>query len=494
MRNMAGLTGSVITVPLMNEIRNGIGMEKNDNSVKAIKSAFWYTFSSFLTKGVIFLTTPIFTRLLTKGDFGSFSNFSSWMSILAIVATLHLESATARARFDFEDDFDGYISSTVFCGSMVSLLFYICVLAAPRFFSSVFDIDIIYLHILCLFLIFSPAFDMRQIKLRYEYKYISNVIITILVTAGSTLTAVYMVHICSDKLFGRIMGEFVPKIAVYIGMFIFVMIRGKKLLCLEYWKYAVLYSVPIIPHLLSNVILGSSDKIMITKMVNKEAAAIYSLAYSCGMIISVFLSSFNQAMTPWLSEKLHDEDYGIIKKVNRWYILCFAVMVEGMILIAPELIKFLGGEKYAGAEYLIAPVMTGYGFKFAYTSYVNIEQYEKKTGAVSVGTLLAAGFNFLANLICIPLFGFQAAAYTTLAGFIMLLLIHYLICRKYGFSHIYDNRFTFCVMGVMLAAGMLSQLLYLNFVLRWVMITALLVTGLMILHRLFIYYRGKRIG
>lgn len=469
-------------------------MDKNNTSVKAIKSAFWYTFSSFLTKGVVFITTPIFTRLLEKKDFGSFSNFSSWISILAIVATLHLESATARARFDFEDDLDGYISSTVFCGSMVSLIFYLAVIINPGFFSSLLNIDVPYLHVLCLFLIFSPAFDMRQIKLRYEYKYISNVIISILVTTGTTLTAVLMAYYCQDKLFGRIMGEFVPKIAVYAGMFILVMVTGKKVIRPDYWKYAILYSVPIIPHLLSNVILGSSDKIMITKMVGKEAAATYALAYSCGMIISVLLSSFNQAMTPWLSEKLHDREYGLIKKVNRWYILCFAIMVEGMILIAPELIKFLGGEKYAGAEYLIAPVMIGYGFKFAYTGYVNVEQYEKKTGAVSVGTLIAAGFNIVTNLIFIPMFGYQAAAYTTLAGFIMLLFIHYIICRRYGYSHVYDNRFTFITVGIMFAAGMISQILYLNTWVRWGFILLMIITGILILSRLVGYYRSGRTG
>ena len=45
---------------------------------KVIKSGFWYVFANFLNKGIVFLTTPIFTRLLTKGDFGLFNNFLSW--------------------------------------------------------------------------------------------------------------------------------------------------------------------------------------------------------------------------------------------------------------------------------------------------------------------------------------------------------------------------------------------------------------------------------
>ena len=33
-----------------------------------IKSSFWYTASSFLTKAIGFLTTPFFTRILTKEE------------------------------------------------------------------------------------------------------------------------------------------------------------------------------------------------------------------------------------------------------------------------------------------------------------------------------------------------------------------------------------------------------------------------------------------
>ena len=429
--------------------------------------------------------------MLTKEDYGAAGNFNSWVSILAIVATLHLESACARAKFDYKDDFDGYISSTVCCGSLVSALFYACILIAPDFFSKLFNIDLTYLHVLCLVLIFSPAFDMFQIKLRYEYRYVISVAISLTMMIVSTLTGVVLVHLCSDKLFGRIMGANIPKILVYITIFCIVLFKGRKFFVKEYWKYAILYSLPIIPHLLSNVILGSSDKIMILKIEGKEAAGIYTLAYSCGMLVSILMNSFNRAMTPWLSEKLYEKDYDLVKKVNRWYIAGFIFLVEGMILVAPELMYFLGGSKYAGAEYLVAPVMLGYGFKFAYTNYVNVEQFEKKTGIVSIGTLIAAGFNFITNLIFIPIFGYQAAAYTTLAGFMMLLLMHYFACKKIGFGHVYDNRFTFEAVTGMLVIGLASQLLFANTFIRWAIIVLVSGIGLVIAYNLFKKFRKK---
>ena len=78
---------------------------------KAIKSGIWFTASNFLIKGIGFITTPIFTRLLTKAEFGEFNNFTTWVNILLILTSLNLESSLIRARFDFEDDLDEYIFS-----------------------------------------------------------------------------------------------------------------------------------------------------------------------------------------------------------------------------------------------------------------------------------------------------------------------------------------------------------------------------------------------
>ena len=44
------------------------------SSKLAIKVGFWYVVSSFLLRSIAFITTPFFSRLLTKSDYGEFSN------------------------------------------------------------------------------------------------------------------------------------------------------------------------------------------------------------------------------------------------------------------------------------------------------------------------------------------------------------------------------------------------------------------------------------
>ena len=81
------------------------------NNKKALKSGVWYTASNFLVKSIGFITTPIFTRLLTREDFGLYNNYISWLASITIIVTLNLDSTLISARFDFKDNFDEYILS-----------------------------------------------------------------------------------------------------------------------------------------------------------------------------------------------------------------------------------------------------------------------------------------------------------------------------------------------------------------------------------------------
>ena len=435
-------------------------MSKESISKKALKAGTWYTFSNFLLKGVGFITTPIFTRLMSKTEYGDYSNYTAWLSIVAILVTLEMSGCVYRARYDFEEDFDGFLSSIIACGTAITAVCYAIVVAFMPFFVRIFDLKAIYIHFMFLNVLISPALTIMQAKHRILQKYKSFVAVSVGTTIVSTLTSLICVYRFEDKLLGRIAGMTVPLLVVYLIAYIMMMARGKRVYNSEYWKYAVSISLPLVPHLLSNTILGSSDRIMIKQMCGASDAAIYSVAYTCGMIISVLFTSLNQAWEPWLFDRVHNMDYASVKKVSRYYLVFFTVLVLGSILVAPELILFMGGRGYMRAVYVIPPVMAGYGCKLAYTFYVNMERFEKKTKYISIGTVAAAVLNVILNLIFIPRFGFVAAAYTTLAGFVALVFLHYFMSRRMGLTDMYDNRFNFIVVGVMVFMGIAAQALY----------------------------------
>ena len=67
-------------------------------------------------RGIGFLTTPIFARLLSQNEFGRYSNYTSWLGILTILASLNLEASLITAKTDFRETFDEYIGSMMALG------------------------------------------------------------------------------------------------------------------------------------------------------------------------------------------------------------------------------------------------------------------------------------------------------------------------------------------------------------------------------------------
>lgn len=89
----------------------------------------------------------------------------------------------------------------------------------------------------------------------------------------------------------------------------------------------------------------------------------------------------------FMAERLHEGSFQAIRKWSMRYFALFMLLVTAVGFIAPEMLLFMGGKSYASAVYVLPPVMAGCIFQFAYTMYVNIETYEKKTGRMALATM-----------------------------------------------------------------------------------------------------------
>lgn len=404
------------------------------------KASMWYLVSSFITKAISFLTTPFFARILTTDEYGYYSNFATWVVLLTIIAGMSLHSTLIRARFDYKDDFEKYIFSMLILGSLFTTIFFALIFANSSFFSSLFVLEKRYLLLMYGYILVSPAYDMFLNEQRYKYKYKLVVALTIFTVVVNVALSFLLIAVMDDHLLARILGSYCPLFVVALVIYIryFIKARGGSIV---YWKYALPIAIPFVFHLLSSNILGSSDKTMITRICGARDNALYSMAYNLALIVNLMWSSLNNAFAPWMTEKLNTKEYGTIQKVSYPYIIIFIYLLVGMMLVAPEAILLLGGEKYYEAIYVVPPVMYGYYYMLIYSLYVNIEQYEKKTIGMAVATAIAALTNIGLNIIFIPLFGFIAAAYTTLVGYMLLTIIHFYLVKNMKLQNIFNTKF-----------------------------------------------------
>lgn len=396
-----------------------------------IKASFWFLICSVLQKGITVITTPIFTRLMSTAEYGQYNVFNSWLTIITVFVSLSMYNAVytqGLVKFDKERE----IFSSSLQGLTLTLVigWTVLYLITKSFWNNLFNLTTLQMLAMLCMIWATSVFNFWAAEQRVKLTYKKLVTLTLLVSIAKPLVGIILVHSAVDKVTARIVGLMVVELIGYSSLFFIQLKNGKKFYSKKFWRYSLLFCVPLIPHYLSQMILNSADKIMIQRMIGNSEAGIYSLAYSLSQLMLMVNQSLIQTVNPWIYQKIKERKELEISKVA---IPCLAIIgILNIILIcfAPEVVAVFAPDSYYDAIWIIPPVaMSGY-FTFAYSLFADFEFYFEKKNFIAIATVISAALNIILNYIFINLFGYYAAGYTTLVCYIMYTIGHYFFMRK----------------------------------------------------------------
>lgn len=396
-----------------------------------VRASFWFLMCSFLQKGISFITTPIFTRLLSTEEYGQFSVFNSWFGILIVFVTINLYSGVyTRGLVKYEEDRKVFSSSLQGLTLTLVLVWTVVYLIFKDFINGILGLTTLQMLLMLLMMWTSAAFSFWAMEQRVEYKYQKLVLVTLLVSFAKPLLGILFVSHAEDKVSARIISMAVVEVICYSCFFWIQMRNGKKFFSKKYWKHVLVFNIPLIPHYLSTSILNSADRIMIERMVDSSSAGIYSLAYSLSMIMTMFNLALIQTIEPWMYKKIKEKRVTDISSVA--YPAFFIIACVNIILIAfaPEAISLFAPSEYHNAIYVVPPIAMSVFFMFSYSFFAVFEFYYEKTKLVAIATSAGAVLNVLLNYIFIDIWGYYAAGYTTLVCYILYAILHYYFMQK----------------------------------------------------------------
>lgn len=455
-------------------------VEKYSRFPLHVRASVWYFICSFLQKGISVLTTPIFTRLLTTAEYGKYNVFNSWLNIIAIFITLRLYYGVyEQGLIKFENERDIFSSSLQGLTLTMISAWTVIYLLFRSFWNDLLSLTTVQMLAMLVMTWTTAVYNFWAAEQRVRLSYQKLVIITCLVTIAKPVIGIIFVINAEDKVTARILGLALVELIAYSWMFVVQMKHGKKFFASKFWKYVIGFNLPLVPHYLSQVILSSSDRIMISKMVSEDAAGIYSLAYSISMIMVLFNTALSQTISPWILQKIKD---GKVKETEQvGYITLSIIAGVNLILIAfaPEAVSLFAPPTYREAIWVIPPVAMSVYFMYAYDLFSNIEFYYEKTKFIMAASMLAAILNVVLNYVFIRMFGYYAAGYTTLFCYVVYALSHYLfmrrICKKQmNCDLIYKAKKLFCISGIFLFLGFFFTVTYNVKVLRYLIFAVIL--------------------
>lgn len=446
-----------------------------------VRAAFWFMICSFMQKGISSITTPIFTRLLSTEEYGQYSVFNSWLGIITVFVSLNLASGVfMQGLVKYEDRRKEYASSLQGLTILLVAFWTVVYLLSSNLWNGIFGLTTVQMLAMLLMIWMSAAFGFWASSQRVVFSYRKLVLITILVSVAKPLLGIFLVLHSTDKVTARILGLAAVEFVGYSGLMVSQIIKGKKLYVGEFWKHALLFNIPLIPHYLSTTILNSADRIMIEKMVSANAAGIYSLAYSISQLMTLFTTGITQTLEPWRYSKQKAGRQEDIAKIAYPTLILVAGLNLMLIAFAPEVVKIFAPSEYYDAIWVIPPVAMSVYFTFIYGFFANFEFYFEKTGYIAASTMVGAVLNIILNYIFIGRFGYLAAGYTTLVCYIVYSICHYLAMRKICIDKldgkkIYSLKKILTISIVFMLLGFGIQFTYLYIWLRYAIITSLMV-------------------
>lgn len=441
------------------------------------KSGIFYTFSTLLTKGIIFLTIPIFTRIMTTSQIGVVNLYNSWFGLISVISTLSLTSGGYQlALKEFESEKDQYQSSVLSLTMLSALIFALLYFLNRGFWEKFLGMPRELVLLLVIGLIVSPAQEFWMARQRYDYKYKLSSIISISSTCIATMLSVFVVLNTDASETGtmRLICNNTVMYGVAAILAIYIFIKGKTFFSKKFWKFSLSLSIPLVGNSIAKQILDVSDRIMINEFIGTSAVGVYSTLYSISSLTLIVWNAINGAYVPYLFKNIDDKsEHENIRRSSSLILFLYTILAVFMMLLAPEIVRIIATEEYTEAIYIMPPIFMGVSLTAISNMYTNLLIYYKKTKIIMIASGIAAITNILLNALLIPTFGYEAAAYTTLFAYVIMSIILIVVATK-AYKHInccnemlYSNSFIFklCIFNV--AMAFVSVSLYKTNLLRY---------------------------
>lgn len=444
-------------------------IDHSEDSAKTAKTAALSSIANALSVLMGIVSVPLIARVMSQADLGIASTFLANRNIIIIIITLAISSYINKALIELPDDKPGSLYTICsFCIAAIALLF-VLTLPFKSAIQNLLSLDNFLFYWLSFSLLSYVLYDIGTHFCIFQNYTKTVFAITLLNGVGGPFLSVLFAWLLpSSKYIGRVLGLDFPFFCVGAVLLIWLFFGVKnKRFNLLLLKQALRFSTPLIPHLLSQMVLTQCDLIMITVFIGAADSGLYSMGHTIGFLAFTAMSQIMAAWSPWVYRRLKaDEQWSV--KANCSYVISISIILStGLMAIAPEVVTLLLPASYSSINSIIPPLVMAMYFQTCYLLFFDILYFNRATVRIAIASLCASALNLILNFIFIPSYGFLAACYTTLFSYFSLFFICLLFTLRYKVSAIYDLSFLTKSIVIMLVFMTISLVFCDNIVIRY---------------------------
>ena len=414
-------------------------MEQQNDSVQTAKTAILNTIANCFSLVVGMVMIPIITRVLSVSQMGIANTFISTRNTVVIIITCAVYSYVHKAMIEFKNEKKNYIFSIVlFCFLSVGISFCVCSLFKTQLMK-ILSLDNFLFYWLFVSCLSFSLYSIADYYCIFQNKYYIVTLIVLSVGPVSQFLSVGLSFVFNKhKYIGRVIGLDFVYLIVAFCLIIWMFFGCKPKFEIKYVKRTLCFTIPIIPHLLSQMVLTQCDLLMISYFCGNDKSGIYSMGHTVGFLALTVMSQIMASWSPWVYRRMEQKEYKTIYNNSKLIVLIGAYISMGLLTISTELIKIFLTDVYQPCIYIVPMLVVAMFFQFIYIFVYDVEFFNKKAKYIAASSIVAAIFNLITNYLFIPRFGYMAAGFTTLSSYFLLLMINYFFGIKLGIRKIYD--------------------------------------------------------
>jgi O-antigen/teichoic acid export membrane protein len=394
-----------------------------------------YTGSSVISKVIAVALLPLYTRHLTRADYGAAEVLLAAVVAFSIAFRLGIIEALLRFYYRFEDRREqdavvrtsfAFLLATSTAGALLAAAF-----AGPlsEFLLDRRDVTLMLIAVSGLWVftnyeLLMTMFRLDERALAYFSVSLGNVLLTVALT-------VTLVVFADQGAKGLLIGNFAATgAALVVLLFVHrrrIALRPSR----EILKPMLRFGLPTMPAELSLYALNFIDRIVLVRFVGLAAAGLYSLAVKFSQVVTVFVRAFNLAWPP-LAYSIRDDDEArrVYAFIVTYFLLLAAFVVLALSLEARWVARALAAPAFFDSYKAVPLVATGATLYALYLVLVVVVGRSGRTGLIFPVTATAAAVNLGLNLALVPDLETVGAGLALVGSYLVMLSLMYLVTRR----------------------------------------------------------------
>ena len=404
----------------------------NGSQNKFYRDFLWYFIGSIIPALIAFIRLPIFTRYFSPEEYGYYTLVTSTFAYMSMVLFSWISSCLWRFYNEAEkkNTLNALYSNLIFFSLASSFL----LLGITTIWLILVKSTLVYRLVFLSFLQLTSGqvLSLYLVTVRIREKALFYNLIYSLQAIGAFALLFYFAFSLNYRIESILIGQVIINILLMLVVVIsikkfprisFTLVTGKSVRELLTYGAVGLYTSFCV------LLLVSADRYIIAIFNDIGSVGIYNQVYMLGQfsiyhLVTVFFNTINPRVIKVLTYKppdLNDQITGYI----RFFIIIILPLVFYFSIFSRQMANILLGEKFRIGYRMIPYIMTS-SFIYGLTLFNEAKlKFENRFSSLITGMTIASLVNIALNFLLVPLWGYQAAAWTTLLSYIILYLWFY---------------------------------------------------------------------